>query len=128
MRDNWFNSLQVPSGSSDLCPLNMLQDENEMTVVLQIEDMRHLSGTARLASPNKPTRRDVERVARGCGRSSATRRKEQRPCFAFPRRISYERRGATTARRAERKHDLSLRVAKDSPCEGTAGGRKKQVE
>lgn len=48
------------------------------------------------------------------------------PCFAFPRRMSYERRGAITPRRAERKHDLSLRVAKDSPCESTAGGRKKK--
>lgn len=49
-----------------------------------------------------------------------TRGKEE-ACFAF-RRVNYGRRGSV-ARRAERKHDLSLRVARDPGHEREASGR-----
>lgn len=50
----------------------------------------------------------------------ATRGKEE-ACFAF-RRVNYGRRGSV-ARRAERKHDLSLRVVRDTGHEREASGR-----
>lgn len=91
---------------------SMLQDENETSGRPLLED-----GVCVLD-------RFAEQVAgrRGVAWSLiiATRGKEE-ACFAF-RRVNYGRRGSV-ARRAERKHDLSLRVVRDTGHEREASGR-----
>lgn len=61
--------------------------------------------------------RFVEQVAVVWSLTIVARGKE-RGLFCIPRRVNYGRRRCRAVRRAERKHDLSLRVAKDPDMKG----------
>lgn len=141
-RGNWFNLLQVPNGASaDPCAHSawMLQDEDEIVGCPSLEDKRVLRRFASRRDDRFAGQVAAYCVIRGvrCGvvfdhrdfgekRRTRKRRKRRRAdLFCIPLRVNYGRRGAV-ARRAERKHDLSLRVAKDL-WHGTEGsGQRKR--